>query len=285
MFTRIKKTLESKISHSLAWLSPGFAKQFLFRKESNLTFSNFHSKNSEAELLLLPFFLKRGFHFIDVGANRGLYCFYAEKVIQQENIIAFEPIPSLAKFLETLFPTSHVEQMAVSEKRGVSVLNIPLHKNHYILDTRSTLEHSSDDLVHGFEKIAVETINLDDYVKKELSLQTSLVKIDVEGHEMKVIAGAKELLGRDRPFLIVEIEQRHHNGDFINVFELIENSGYSIYYLNKSLLRLELVFDASHHFTMPNEAMTRIHNYVCIPKEKESIVESINLSIDKQLGR
>jgi hypothetical protein len=35
------------------------------------------------------------------------------------------------------------------------------------------------------------------------------MKIDVEGHELAVLRGGDELLRRDHPLLIVEIEQRH----------------------------------------------------------------------------
>lgn len=276
MLLKIKKSIEYHIAILLAYLSPSLAKQFVFRKDQHLTFNNIYIKENEVELLLLPFFVKNDSHFIDIGANRGLYCFYAEKVFGSNNIIAFEPIPSLCKLLSKLFPLIQIEQIAVSDITGTSILKIPL-QNSYKVDTRSTLEQSSNDLSKGFEEISVKTITLDDYIEKRNPSKVSLVKIDVEGHEMKVILGAKNLLERDRPFLIVEIEQRHHQNDFVRVFDLIEESEYIIYYFNRSSLSLEQPFDVNHNFTLPD--LNSVHNYVCIPKETSNIVSIINFNI------
>jgi hypothetical protein len=48
----------------------------------------------------------------------------------------------------------------------------------------------------------------------------SFLKIDVEGHELPVLRGGDELLARDRPVLLVEIEQRHL-GDQTHVSDVV----------------------------------------------------------------
>jgi FkbM family methyltransferase len=281
MLIRIKKLVEYRITYLIAILSPKLAKKFSFRKENNLNFLNINSKCLEAELLLLPYFLYKGFNFIDVGANRGLYCFYVEKIINQESIIAFEPVPSLSKLLKKVFPRIRVVEKALSNDIGTSTLNIPLHQKNYLMDTRSTLEISSRDFKNGLEKIPVETTTLDDFLRNQKNLKVSLIKIDVEGHEIKVISGAKRSLSINKPFMIVEIEERHHIETFNEVFTLIDQLGYAIYYFDTKFFRLKLAFDPIEHLIKSEVNRSLIHNYICIPIEKDSIVESINKSIGR----
>lgn len=60
--------------------------------------------------------------------------------------------------------------------------------------------------------------------------RAALIKIDVEGHERAVIAGAERLLERDRPALIVEIEHRH-DADFARTFDALDGMGYAAFAL------------------------------------------------------
>jgi hypothetical protein len=62
----------------------------------------------------------------------------------------------------------------------------------------------------------------------------SMIKIDVEGAEWGVIAGAVETIQRDRPLLLVEIEQRHHRSPASEVFARIAELGYQGYFLDAS---------------------------------------------------
>lgn len=285
MLLQITKLVEYSITYLIAILSPQLAKKFSFRKLGNLNYLNINSKYLEAELFLLPYFLYKGFNFIDVGANRGLYCFFGEKLINPENIIAFEPIPYLSTLLKKIFPKICVVEKALSDEIGASTLNIPLHKKNYLIETRSTLEISSHDFKNGLEKISVETTTLDDFLKDKKDLKVSLIKIDVEGHEIKVISGAKKSLGINKPFMIVEIEQRHHSKNINEVFALIDQLRYSIYYFDAKIFRLKLAFDPIEQLIKSEVNRFLVHNYVCIPIEKDNIVESINESLGKTFDK
>ncbi|MEX0611483.1 MAG: FkbM family methyltransferase, partial [Pirellulales bacterium] len=53
------------------------------------------------------------------------------------------------------------------------------------------------------------------------------VKIDVEGHELAVLRGARHTLEAHRPTLLVECEARHRSdGDVRPVFEFLQSLGY-----------------------------------------------------------
>jgi hypothetical protein len=55
------------------------------------------------------------------------------------------------------------------------------------------------------------------------------LKIDVEGHEDAVLAGARVLLARDAPSLIVEVEDRHKQGSRGAVCEFLADLGYACF--------------------------------------------------------
>jgi hypothetical protein len=60
----------------------------------------------------------------------------------------------------------------------------------------------------------------------------ALMKMDVEGAEADVMRGALRTLERDRPLLLIEIEQRHHSRPISEVFALLNELGYDSQFLD-----------------------------------------------------
>jgi hypothetical protein len=80
--------------------------------------------------------------------------------------------------------------------------------------------------------------------------RVGFIKIDVEGHELSVLKGARELLQRDKPNLLIEIDLTGHSEEGFNeVFNFLYALGYeSFVYQNKALIQIrgrELEFGAS----------------------------------------
>ncbi len=73
------------------------------------------------------------------------------------------------------------------------------------------------------------------------------IKIDVEGHEASVIAGASATLRASHPALLVEIEQRHNKGPIDAIFRQIEDHGYRGFFLNEGKLLPLAEFDLRRH--------------------------------------
>ena len=61
----------------------------------------------------------------------------------------------------------------------------------------------------------VQTARLDDYQLPPVGF----IKIDVEGHEEAVLRGAAQTIARNRPVLMIEIEERHNPGALGRLFE------------------------------------------------------------------
>jgi hypothetical protein len=56
--------------------------------------------------------------------------------------------------------------------------------------------------------------------------RVSFLKCDVEGHEQQVFVGATRILGRDRPVVLTEVEQRHRSDPIENTFAFFADAGY-----------------------------------------------------------
>ena len=188
----------------------------------------------EPELLLIHQLLKDDSVFIDIGTNKGIYLYQAEKVIKSGKIFGFEPNSSLVNYIKPLFPKVKLFPLAVSSSTGTSVLHIP-KKGNGLQDTRASLEDMGD----AVEKLEIQTITLDDWAKQENVKKIDLVKIDVEGHEFDTIKGCKGILETIKPTFIIEIELRHAHYPIKDIFDFIVGFGYEVFYFDRKTLSLK----------------------------------------------
>ncbi len=126
----------------------------------------------------------------------------------------------------------HVE--AVSDRLGQATLSIPpgdrgTHQRFGCrvlgLEGPLGLEGRASLRPLGGPSLTVPTVTLD---SQDLG-SVGFVKIDVEGHEPEVLAGAAGTLVHDRPIVLLEIEHQFHAGASIeDVFRQVEDLGYTV---------------------------------------------------------
>ncbi|GAA2848181.1 hypothetical protein GCM10010517_05380 [Streptosporangium fragile] len=141
---------------------------------------------------------------LDVGAADGEILRSMVAAAPAGRHFAIEPLPRCAATLRAGFPQVTVWEAAASDTTGragfVHVVSNPaysgLHERPY---------HREDEVLASIE---VMTVRLDDVVPPDVSLD--FVKIDVEGGEVLVLRGARELLRRSRPVIVFE-----HGGDWV----------------------------------------------------------------------
>jgi FkbM family methyltransferase len=167
---------------------------------------------------------------IDIGANEGIYSYALSMLC--ERIEAFEPQPWCSEIILAYSQFSgskiNVHTVGLSESTGRLTLHIP------IVGGRVNTYRASFNKAKEEDKfITVPVHKLDDYHFENVSF----MKIDVEGHESQVIKGAKETILREKPVLLVEIEQRHlGNKPIESVFNEITKLGYKGSFLHKGKL-------------------------------------------------
>ncbi len=139
---------------------------------------------------------------MDVGTNRGQLLGEAVRTAPDGRHVAFEPVPELAAEVERRFPQVDCRGVALSDRPGTSEF-----WHFRALDGWSGLRRSPliSDERGDPQRIEVRVSTLD----AELAGQRpALVKIDVEGAELGVIEGGRELLGTVKPLVVVECVAR-----------------------------------------------------------------------------
>lgn len=208
----------------------------LYKKRYYKTLASLGTGNykCEPELLLIHQLLQDDSVFVDIGTNKGIYLYQAEKKIKSGKIFGFEPNESLVNYIQPLFPKIKLFPLAVSSTTGTSVLHIP-KKGNGLQDTRASLEDMGDEV----EKIEIKTITLDDWVTQNNIQKLDVVKIDVEGHEFDTIKGSRKVLETLKPTFIIEIELRHAHYPINEIFDFIKGFGYEVFYFDRKSLGLQ----------------------------------------------
>jgi len=131
----------------------------------------------------------------DVGANNGDWSALVLKANKFAKIHAFEPQRSLAAHIAATYPDIEVNNLALGETAGE--LDLYDYADHPGSQHASLLKGVIDNIHGGTPRVAkVSVVTLDDYCREHRVNHIDFLKIDVEGFELAVLRGAKEMLGR-----------------------------------------------------------------------------------------
>lgn len=164
---------------------------------------------------------------IDVGSNIGeVLLGLSRRVGPPGRAIGFEANPETLKLCQAniaLNPTlpAEVHGVGLGDADGTLFLHRPAATN-------SGADRLRSDIGGG---VAVPVTTLDRFVEKNALRRVDLIKIDVEGFEMKVLAGAEAALARFRPLLFVELcdsNLREQGSTAADLIAWLEARGYAI---------------------------------------------------------
>jgi FkbM family methyltransferase len=189
------------------------------------------------EVLFILSALEPGMVFFDVGANAGLFTVSAAKKIGSKQVYAFEPCSSTCKLLKRNlqlngFADVRVEQVALGDSAGKGVLQV----NARGKDGLNTLGHATHpgSQVVGQEEVRI--ITLDAFLKDRGVARVDVMKVDIEGAELMLFRGARELLERaDAPLILYEgfgFLTRGFGYHPVEILWFLESCGYSLFALN-----------------------------------------------------
>ncbi len=135
---------------------------------------------------------------IDAGGNIGLTALFFSRLFPDGHVHVFEALPRNAAYLEANLRLNGVTNCTLN---AVALGDRP---GRVAMQGEGSASHVAGAVRSGPEADGVEVTTLDAYARKAGLDRLDLLKIDVEGFEPAVLAGARDLLDRTRPVLTME---------------------------------------------------------------------------------
>jgi FkbM family methyltransferase len=151
--------------------------------------------------------------FLDIGANIGYFSLLAARSIPDGKVVSFEPVSYLFEALEK----------NVSLNKGVNILPIKIavgEKEEEGLIYLSSADNSGMSSFQQPENYSgqnemVKIVTLDNWFSKSGLNKINVLKIDVEGNELAVLKGMKNIANRFKPHILLEL-----NPETLSLFNL-----------------------------------------------------------------
>ncbi len=164
----------------------------------------------EPEMSLLPHLLAGGVHALDIGANHGVVALELARCSGTGHVWAFEPTQAPREALQRSLRLNGLQQqvtvvpVALADAVGEAQFEVNDNSelNARVGNTGATRRHSRTETVH------VETL---DHALQALGLEQSqqsigFVKLDAEGDELRVLAGAERFFAQQSPVVMFEFK-------------------------------------------------------------------------------
>ncbi len=217
----------------------------------------------EGELDVLGKLIKPGDAVLDVGANIGTHTvFFAKQVTAQGAVMAFEPqrlvFQNLCANL-ALNGLTHVIARQQCLGRRFETIQLP------VLNPRMNANFGAVSVQNHAVGETVEVVRVDDL---RLS-RCNLIKVDVEGMECDVLAGARESIARHRPVLFVENYSLERSSD---VIAMVDSMEYDAYW------QLSSYFDLENYFRNTVNVFAAYHpeaNLLCFHRSERKEIRGL----------
>lgn len=220
------------------------------------------------ELELLKRFIPPEGICMDIGAHAGSWSRPLARLARDGAVYSFEALPYYAEVLRILFKllqmrNAHVVNVAVSDCEGV--LKIAWKDEHGKRLTGTT--HVLGSREAGVCVVEVPSVSLDHFAAREGITRVDFIKVDVEGAELFVFAGAQDLITTCRPVVFSELDERwtaRYDYSTDDVFDRFESLGYCPYTVTS---------DGTAART-DRRAYSRRGDVLFVPQEKRHLLEA-----------
>ncbi|WP_031497664.1 FkbM family methyltransferase [Bryobacter aggregatus] len=170
---------------------------------------------------LFASFIGPGDSFLDIGANHGTCSVAAASLIGSSGkLIAVEPQPRLAAAvrlsLEKSGTSFEVHQLAFGDNESEADLFIPLASS----GSAGLFEGASAISRHKSERVPIR--RADDVLKDRVLPGRVLMKLDIEGSELRFLRGARNFVRQHQPSILLELNPRSMHAAGVRHCDLIE---------------------------------------------------------------
>lgn len=215
----------------------------------------------EAESEMLCRLIRPGETVIEVGANMGTHTVALAKAANPGTVFAMEPQPEMFNLLcanVSLNGLDNVRPIQAAVGRESGTLSVP------------KVDYGAEGNFGGIEMkmdgdFEIPVIRLADLGVKG---SVGLIKVDVEGMEGEVIAGAQTLIAQYRPILYVENDRSKKSPELIST---IKGFNYDLWW------HLPLLFNPNNFLGNAENRYGHVVscNMICIPSERGASMEGL----------
>lgn len=159
----------------------------------------------------------KGKTIIDAGAYIGDTALIFSE-LAPEKIVSFEPVQENIELCKKTVQMNGLTNVVLEQKALGSQAG---YMDMYIAGEGSTSHPREEDRVfYAQDTSRVQVVTLDNYVN-ENQLRVGLIKADVEGSELDLLLGARQVISEQRPVLLICIYHNRH--DFFNIKPILES--------------------------------------------------------------
>lgn len=178
---------------------------------------------------------------VDVGSNTGNHLVYFAKIMKAGKVIPIEFHPETIELLKRHIDFNEIENAdlsklgyAVGKERGEFIFTEHPANDLCLTEVFVSDRHNNSYKYRGDRARKIEIIPLDELIEEKVDF----LKIDVEGLEMDVLEGGKNIFFKFRPDAMVEVKKANQKSFFnflkkreYRVIEEIKYGSYSNFYI------------------------------------------------------
>ena len=214
---------------------------------------------------------KAGDTIVEIGANVGTETVGFSDIVGPTGLVyAFEPLPSNVTALEEVsrlarFKNIRIRPCALSDRTGTVSFVVPrAHESGmgHVLPSQEAAAARSD-------TVSVDCATLDAYT--DAVGKSSIIFMDTEGEELKVLRGARAFLERMAPVIVLEASPHHLGRAGSTLADLratVEELGYTPYVIGRLSVGPVAVTNETH-----------CHNWICIPRNDQGLLKRVRRSL------
>ena len=202
---------------------------------SIVRFTNIFEKDFDGIKILK---LDKKINIIDVGASDGVAAKYFNNNLDTGTIFCFEPNPFYYNLLKKInFPNIVVKPYAIGTNNTFRYAYHPrykfFNKNYDIISYSCYGKNHAENYIADFRfKSNLSMIKQKIHMKKIFKIQKKigLIKVDTNGNELFVIKALKAIIKKNKPALIIEI-----NNDIPSIDKILKKYLYKGYYYSTEI--------------------------------------------------
>tara|TARA_B100000989_G_C19483324_1_gene446210 strand:- start:426 stop:1298 length:873 start_codon:yes stop_codon:yes gene_type:complete len=238
---------------------------FLLKK---CEFGDFHELST-----IKKFSEKNKIFFIDCGSNYGFYSLYVASLHSNNKIVSIEASKN------TLFELD--KNLHLNNFKNINYFNLAVSDtdednvsfNESEKDWESSLSHNEFNL---YTTNKIKTVKIDTIIQNyELDKFKAIIKLDIEGNEMRAIKGSLNFIERSSPLIIIEFSKyifnTRDNIEYLKFFLL--KYDYSIYDINSKKQILENIIMKLNNLKKKHNT---IGNFYLIKNSSETLREFLS---------